>query len=365
VIRYNSSCMLIIFTCESCGRRFRTDEKSRGRRGRCAHCGHVMRIPQLAAALPAVREARAEGIARAAANPEAVPEPAATAQAAAAFKLSPPESRPGIDRHLALPRGAQAPAASPPEPRRGPVPHDSVFHLDDSADSEHVDKDEFPSRFELLDEDDTPAGVSPEVDRGLREMAEFEKDPRGYQVISTPRGFLSRFDRSRPAGWLYVRWRRAVGLLLNLLRFIDSFAYLISVPFLMLMIFGLVVRNMAFMHTGAVGVVLANYGRFWTDLLALLIRPYKDGPLEGLAFLFPPYTVYYLTRHWNRVRPIVRRIATSCIPIVLVVLAYAFLQVGDQPINDVNEIPARIEAGEKELRKDIDDAIKKVESEVR
>jgi hypothetical protein len=112
-------------------------------------------------------------------------------------------------------------------------------------------------------------------------------------------------------------------------------------------------------------VVLANYGRFWTDLLALFVRPYKDGPLQGLAFLFPPYTIYYLTRHWNRVKAILRRIATSCIPIVLVVLVYAFLQVGDQPVNDVNEIPARIEAGEQELRKDINDTIKKVESEVR
>ena len=122
---------------------------------------------------------------------------------------------------------------------------------------------------------------------------------------------------------------------------------------------------MALMHTGAVGVVLANYGRFWTDLLALLVRPYKDGPLQGLAFLFPPYTIYYMTRHWNRVRPIMRRIATSCIPIVLVVLAYAFLQAGGEPVKDVNEIPARIEAGEEELRRDIGDAIKKVESEVR
>jgi hypothetical protein len=306
-----------------------------------------------------------EGDPSPAANPEAVPEPAATAQAAPAFKLSPPESRPWVDRYRAIPAAAPAPADFPPSPQRQPAPHQSVFPIDDSGENEPIEKDEFPSRFELLDEDDTPAGVSPEVERGLREIAEFEKDPRGYHVVSTPRGFLSRFDRSRPAGWFYVKWRRAVGLLLNVLRFVDSFAYLISVPFLMLMIFGLVVRNMAFMHTGAVGVVLANYGRFWTDLLALLIRPYKDGPLQGLAFLFPPYTIYYLTRHWKRVKPIVRRIATSCIPIVLVVLVYAFLQVGGQPVNDVNEIPARIEAGERELRKDIDDAIKKVESEVR
>ena len=163
-----------------------------------------------------------------------------------------------------------------------------------------------------------------------------------------------------------MKWRWAVGMLLKLLRLIDSFAYLISVPFLMLMLFGIVVENAGLMHTGAVFVALANYGRFWTDLFALFVRPYKDGPLQGLAFLFPPYTVYYLTRHWNRVKPIVRRIATSCIPIVLVVLAYAFVPFsGRSSIKDVNEIPGRIKAGEQELRRDIDSELKKVEGEVR
>jgi hypothetical protein len=132
----------------------------------------------------------------------------------------------------------------------------------------------------------------------------------------------------------------------------------------MLMILGIIVQNVALMHTGAVVVALANYGRFWTDLLALLIRPYKDGPIQGVAFLFPPYTIYYMTRHWDRVKPIIRRIATSCIPIVLVVLAYAFLPPDAPPLEDVSEIPARIKAGEEELRKELSDTIKKVESEV-
>ena len=64
-------------------------------------------------------------------------------------------------------------------------------------------------------------------------------------------------------------------------------------------------------------------------------------------------------------RLIVRRIATSCIPIVLVVLCYAFLPSESPPFKDVNEIPGRIKAGEEELRKEIDDTIRKVESKVR
>ena len=150
---------------------------------------------------------------------EPVPELAATGKPQA-FKLSPPESRPLIGRYAAVPTAEPGPAAEVTPPLRQPAPHGSVFHIADSSGSEHFEKDEFPSRFELLDEDeDMPAGVSPEVERSLREMAEFEQDPRGYQVVSTHHGFLSRVDHSRPAGWFYVKWRGAVGTLLKLLRF--------------------------------------------------------------------------------------------------------------------------------------------------
>ena len=95
-----------------------------------------------------------------------------------------------------------------------------------------------------------------------------------------------------------------VGWVLKLLRWVDDWAYLISVPFVVLMIFGLVVENRSFVHLGAVVVVLANYGRFWADLLAFFVRPTRTARLHGLAFLFPPYTVYYLTTRWGKMKPI-------------------------------------------------------------
>jgi hypothetical protein len=131
------------------------------------------------------------------------------------------------------------------------------------------------------------------------------------------------------------------------------------------MLLGIVVENRGLVHTGAVVVVLANYGRFWADLIAFFVRPYKDGPLQGLAFLFPPYTLYYLTAHWNRMRPIVRRIATSCIPIVLVVLAYAFIPSVNPAVENVHGVGAKIQAGTEELEREIGSDLQSVESEVR
>ena len=61
--------MLLVFACESCGKRFQVDERFQGKRGRCSHCGHLMRIPHTAAeahAVPAVAPAAAPETAAAA-----------------------------------------------------------------------------------------------------------------------------------------------------------------------------------------------------------------------------------------------------------------------------------------------------------
>jgi len=342
--------MLLVFACESCGKRFQVDERFQGKRGRCSHCGHLMRIPQTAAEAQNAPEATPAAADNAVSAPEGIP-----------FKLSPPELRPmvhGEEPHL------------PPEPAgpRPVVPHNSVFGLAAPVPAAHQRKGEQHVRFELVDVDADPAGivpVSPEIARGLRELEEFQRDPRGYAVADERGGLFWRLDRSRPAGWIYVKWRGAVGILLKLLRWVDSWAYLISVPFVVLMIFGLIAQERKLVHIGAVVTVVANYGRFWADLLAFFLRPYKDGPIQGLAFLFPPYTLYYLTVHWDRMKPIVRRIATSCIPIVAVILAYSYLASVNPAVKDVQGIPAHLKAGKRELDREIGRGVERVEKEVR
>jgi hypothetical protein len=227
--------------------------------------------------------------------------------------------------------------------------------------------DEGHAHFELIDDDDALIPASPEVERGLREIAEFEKDRREYKVAGESGGaFFSWFwsRESRPAGWLTVKWRGMVTSVLKLLRWIDAWAYLISTPFVALILFGLALPSRGLVHAGAIVVVLANYGRFWTDLLALFVRPFKDGPLQGVAFLFPPYTLYYLATRWNQMKPILRRMLTSCIPIVLVILAYAFFPSVNPAVKDVQGVIPKLEVGTKELVKEIESVPQQLKDEL-
>ena len=86
--------------------------------------------------------------------------------------------------------------------------------------------------------------------------------------------------------------------------------------------------------------------------------------MQGLAFLFPPYTVYYLATRWGKMKPIVRRIATSCIPIVLVVLAYGFLPFVNPAAKDVKGFVPKVKAGAAEVETEIRSDLKKLEGEI-
>ena len=228
---------------------------------------------------------------------------------------------------------------------------------------------EHDTEFELIVDKAELAGAidaSPDELRKNREIDDFKKDRRGYQVVGDRGGRFSLFGRGgdRPASWLYTQWRAGVTGILKILRFIDSWAYIISVPFLVMVLFAIVTSSRGLVHAGAVVVVLVNYGRFWTDLIAFFVRPFKEGPFQGLAFLFPPYTVYYLFAHWDRMKPILRRMLTSCVPIALVILAYAFLASINPEVQDVHDVGTRLKIGTEVLEKDIHGGLKQIEEEL-
>jgi len=342
--------MLLIFWCKNCGKRFCIDDRYQGRKGRCKDCGQVMMIPKIAIDVTRPAREAAELNSNQPVEPPAEKPP---------FRLSPLEPSPRMHPRQA-PSEFETPATQPTEDRHTDVSPPRTPQPPPEAEPGYD--------IELIDDEEdlrSAMPVSPEIERGLREMAEFARDPRGYSLGESRSGrgsvWFRRRGASSPASWLYVRWRRAITLVLRLLRWIDAWAYLISVPLLVLLVAGIVVSNRALVHVSAVVVVLVNYGRFWTDLLALFVRPFRESPLHGLAFLFPPYGLYFLATRWRQVKPTLRRMATSCIPIALVVLAYAFLPSVNPGVENVQGVGAKIEAGGKALVKQIGEGVREIE----
>jgi hypothetical protein len=130
---------------------------------------------------------------------------------------------------------------------------------------------------------------------------------------------------TKPVSEVKMLWRRQLGGIAKFFRWINQTAYLISVPFLMLLLLGALVRNQHMAIVGATAVVLLNIGRLISGFANLVVIPFRDGISQGVTFLIPPLTFVYLAKHWNKVKKPVRRLIEPVVTIGLVMLAFIFI----------------------------------------
>ena len=245
--------MTIVFFCQSCGSRFEVGKASAGKQGNCKKCGQRMIIPkptQLASmvAMPAILAGGLETVASAA--PPSVTGPDWLAQVNSNVKLAPltVQGMQGIGG-----RGAIKPKLSP---------------FMDSASS------------------------------ALYTLA------KGGEVAS----------RGRPqkqGGNVMTGLNSGLGLFQKLARMLNEFAYLASIPFLMMILSGAVFKSRNLALFGATVVVLLNLGRIVTGVFGLAIIPLR----QGIGQLF----------NWKKMRRPVQRITVPAITIGAVLLAFMFI----------------------------------------
>lgn len=255
--------MGVVFFCSGCGARFEVAPELAGRQARCKKCGQVTRIPAAGAAekVQAVSGAAARGGAAVA----AAGAPATDwlqAVVASQVQLKPLSV-------AAMPAMGRPKAATP---------------LDDATFS------------------------------GL------------YQVRSMPSlPAVAAASRGRPAGVVTRAWRGQIGGIQGVLRWINDSAYLLSVPFLVLLIFGAIVKNGPMATLSATVVVLLNIGRLASGLFNLAMIPMKDGPLKGLLFLVPPIGLGMMAADWKRYRKPAKRVIEPALTLAAVALAFALV----------------------------------------
>lgn len=267
---------MITFSCPRCATRYDVGEQLAGKKGRCKKCGHVMSIPA----------------------------PSRMVAASGMFRLL-PEAAFGGER-TRIPRGGTVAASRPP-----------AASLPSSVALAPLSSD-----FRAVDKRAQAAAAKPHIAAYLHEsttvgpyaLAEPSRIPRAVQGSS-----------GRPAGLLARLYRGQVGGVLTVLRKVNDFAYLISIPFIVLMLVGIVLKSRPIALGGATGVVLLNIGRLVTGGFAFYVRPFKKSPIEGLLFLIPPYAAYKVATHWKASKKATMRFVEPALTIGIVLLAFAFI----------------------------------------
>ena len=237
--------MGIVFFCQSCGARFEVDPRMAGKKGRCKKCGQFMEIP-LAEQIASM--AAMPALAAAAVGGVGVPGPGAAGSSIGAW----------------LKEGAVSQVAlAPLTVDRMPLFKKKPDPLDDAEDSKPY-------------------------------------------VLAKP--LVENRGRAKVQDNVVLRvWRQQLGGIMKIFRTINQAAYLLSVPFIMILLLGTAVRNRPMAMFGATVVVLLNIGRLVSGAANLAIVPFRDG------------------LDWKKMKKPLRRVAEPALTIGLVGLAFVFV----------------------------------------
>jgi hypothetical protein len=237
--------MGIVFFCQSCGSRFEVHSRMAGRRGRCHKCGQLTTIP------------RAEDLSSMAEMRAVAPTAVATGR-----KMGDDGAPPSLGGWLKA-GISQIGLAPLTVERMKPVRPVLPSALDDADDSK-------------------PYALA--------------------QPLVEDRGPVRIQDH------LAVRlWRRVLGSFQKVFRWLNESAYFVSIPFLMILLFGTAVKSRPVALFGAAFVVLLNLGRLIAGVANLALVPLRDG-ISPRAYRKP-----------------VRRVVEPVLTIALVVLGFIFI----------------------------------------
>ncbi|MFN0055608.1 MAG: hypothetical protein ACKV0T_25960 [Planctomycetales bacterium] len=166
-----------------------------------------------------------------------------------------------------------------------------------------------------------------------RPRDEPEDDPRTSYKVVLPRE-LRQKNRitSRPAGMIKVGYLQGLrsyknfwGNLAALFRWINETAYGLSIPFLILAIVGAIMNKHSLTVLGISVIVLLNIARLGSGLFNLAVIPFRDNPIKGVLFLFPPVTAYYMWTNRYRWRKPIRRVLSPLATLAVVIAAYVYI----------------------------------------
>ncbi|MFO1095083.1 MAG: hypothetical protein U0992_17520 [Planctomycetaceae bacterium] len=151
-----------------------------------------------------------------------------------------------------------------------------------------------------------------------------EVDSGPYRIAAVPIQQPKR-RRKKAAGLAKRVYRGQTNWVLKALQKINDFAYLISTPFILVLMIGVLLKRRDVAVIGATGIILPNLGRFVVNGAYLVIAPFKDSPIQGVLFFIPPFTFFYLYKHWKRMKKATLQFISPAIPILAVLLVFAFV----------------------------------------
>jgi hypothetical protein len=206
--------------------------------------------------------------------------------------------------------------------------------------------------------------ISMDKMKGLRGKSAFVDEPSipgPYKLAKAPSLPVVFATRGKSAGAVTRAYRGAMGKVQKLFRWLNESAYFVSVPFIMCLLLGLAVGNRSLMVLGAAAVIVLNIGRIVAGVANLVVIPFRESPIQGIFFLIPPITFFYMYQNWRKVHRPVRRIVGPILTIAVVAVAFLVEPALRTARTTEGSLEERAKAGVGTLKKEAREQIGKVQ----
>jgi hypothetical protein len=296
--------MTIDFSCPRCGAPFSVDARMAGKSGRCKKCRHQMTIPSS-------------------------PAPAPLSAATGMFRLSSAAVGAGAGAGSGGPvfGGISSVGLAPLTEEVRPVPGRGKL----------APQKQYSFNPDLLLENSRP-GSTYKLVPSHKALPPVARQPSG----------------GKPPGPLARLWRGQARAVLGVIRQLSDLVYLLTIPCVMLILLAVILGRRDLAVMGATGVIALSLVRLALEGVALVAGPFKESPLQGILFLIPPFTFYYLYKHPKRTKKAIGRVLAPIGWMLGVVLAFALIPSlsGADPDGDASALD-RARAGVDGLKADV------------
>ena len=378
--------MKITFSCESCSSEFTVDGALAGRTGRCKKCGVRFVIP---GAVTGASDRQEVKLAAANANQRRQASVVAERQTAsgteAPIRLR--ESGNLLDRVTSTfklkPISDEPPRLAPPKFTRS-----------------SPNKSSAPRAAGWLDAVNSQVALKPvslENLSSLRRAQELQPDSIVYRPSRSDLDRLRKSKKTAKAGFIQQSYDQVFRKTAKLFRWINEAAYGISILFMILACVGYVMQlttdsgstargpgtrasrsadpattthgtkalplpNHRLITIGVSGIVILNLVRLVAGLANLIAIPFRRNPVEGILFLIPPFTFFYIWQNWKRMEKPVGRILGPVFALGLVVTAYTLIAMFGRDRNGRGDLLQNVNSALKSMKSDVGSSVEQLKN---
>ncbi len=157
---------------------------------------------------------------------------------------------------------------------------------------------------------------------------DLQPEPTSYKLAALPKPSAQERrsqKQNTPPSRAQRFYQRQIANISGILNKITKALFMVTFPCILLLLAGILFKRTDLVSYGAIGVILLCSVRIVAVFLRLAIVPFRTSPQEGILFLIPPITFYYMYKYWPEMRRTSGDLGSPIFLLAMLLAAFLFV----------------------------------------